>query len=228
MSLSFLYRSFLMFLFVAVPTFANPLLPDPLLPDPLSPDPFVVLVLGDSLTAGYGLEQDESFPVQLEVRLRSAGYDVNVINAGVSGDTTAGGLARIEWALADQPDIVIVALGANDALRGLDPTQSYKNLDALLTRLSTAECRIILAGMLAPRNLGPEYSARFDQIYPDLAQRFNLLFYPFFLEGVAMDPRLNQADGIHPNLTGVRVIVAGIQPLVITALDEVRVSARVK
>ncbi len=222
-----------MFLFVAVPTFANPLLPDPLLPDPLSPDPlspdpFVVLVLGDSLTAGYGLEQDESFPVQLEVRLRSAGYDVNVINAGVSGDTTAGGLARIEWALADQPDIVIVALGANDALRGLDPTQSYKNLDALLTRLSTAECRIILAGMLAPRNLGPEYSARFDQIYPDLAQRFNLLFYPFFLEGVAMDPRLNQADGIHPNLTGVRVIVAGIQPLVITALDEVRVSARVK
>ena len=217
-----------MFLFVAVPTFANPLLPDPLLPDPLSPDPFVVLVLGDSLTAGYGLEQDESFPVQLEARLRSAGYDVNVINAGVSGDTTAGGLARIEWALADQPDIVIVALGANDALRGLDPTQSYKNLDALLTRLSTAECRIILAGMLAPRNLGPEYSARFDQIYPDLAQRFNLLFYPFFLEGVAMDPRLNQADGIHPNLTGVRVIVAGIQPLVITALDEVRVSARVK
>ena len=222
-----------MFLFVAVPTFANPLLPDPLSPDPLSPDPlspdpFVVLVLGDSLTAGYGLEQDESFPVQLEARLRSAGYDVNVINAGVSGDTTAGGLARIEWALADQPDIVIVALGANDALRGLDPTQSYKNLDALLTRLSTAECRIILAGMLAPRNLGPEYSARFDQIYPDLAQRFNLLFYPFFLEGVAMDPRLNQADGIHPNLAGVRVIVAGIQPLVITALDEVRVSARVK
>jgi acyl-CoA thioesterase-1 len=153
---------------------------------------------------------------------------VNVINAGVSGDTTAGGLARIEWALADQPDIVIVALGANDALRGLDPTQVYKNLNALLTQLSKAGCRVILAGMLAPRNLGPEYYARFDQIYPDLAKRFNLLFYPFFLEGVATNPRLNQADGVHPNLAGVRVIVAGIQPLVVIALDKINVSARVK
>ena len=205
-------------MFLAVPAFANP----------VSSDPIVVLVLGDSLTTGYGLEQDESFPVQLEERLRSAGYDVNVINAGVSGDTTAGGLARIEWALADQPDIVIVALGANDALRGLDPTQVYKNLNALLTQLSTAGCRVILAGMLAPRNLGPEYYARFDQIYPDLAKRFNLLFYPFFLEGVATNPRLNQTDGVHPNLAGVRVIVAGIQPLVVIALDEIKVSARVK
>ena len=205
-------------MFLAVPALANP----------VSSDPIVVLVLGDSLTTGYGLEQDESFPVQLEERLRSAGYDVNVINAGVSGDTTAGGLARIEWALADQPDIVIVALGANDALRGLDPTQVYKNLNALLTQLSTAGCRVILAGMLAPRNLGPEYYARFDQIYPDLAKRFNLLFYPFFLEGVATNPRLNQTDGVHPNLAGVRVIVAGIQPLVVIALDEIKVSARVK
>ncbi len=205
-------------MFLAVPAFANP----------VSSDPIVVLVLGDSLTAGYGLEQDETFPVQLEERLQLAGYDVNVINAGVSGDTTAGGLARIEWALADQPDIVIVALGANDALRGLDPTQSYKNLNALLTRLATVGCRVILAGMLAPRNLGPDYYASFDQIYPDLAKRFNLLFYPFFLEGVATNPGLNQADGVHPNLAGVRVIVAGIQPLVVTALDEIKVSARTK
>jgi acyl-CoA thioesterase-1 len=190
--------------------------------------PVDILVLGDSLTAGYGLEQDESFPVQLEARLRSAGHDVNVINAGVSGDTTAGGLARIEWALADLPDIVIVELGANDALRGLDPTQVYQNLNSLLTRLSKAGCRVILTGMLAPRNLGPEYSAEFDQIYPDLAERFDLLFYPFFLAGVATKPRLNQADGVHPNLAGVRVIVAGILPLVVTALDEVMVSARVQ
>ncbi len=190
--------------------------------------PVDILVLGDSLTAGYGLEQDESFPVQLQAQLRSAEYAVNVINAGVSGDTTAGGLARIEWALADQPDIVIVELGANDALRGLAPTQVYQNLNALLTRLSKAGCRVILAGMMAPRNLGPEYYARFDQIYPDLAKRFDLLFYPFFLEGVATDPRLNQADGVHPNLAGVKVIVDGILPLVVTALDEVKVSARVQ
>lgn len=179
------------------------------------------MVLGDSLTAGYGLEQNEAFPVQLEKRLRLAGYDVNVINAGVSGDTTAGALARVEWALADQPEIVIVELGANDALRGLAPTQTYKNLEALILRLRTAGCRVILAGMHAPRNLGPEYYNKFDKIYPDLAKRYNLLFYPFFLEGVATEPKLNQEDGIHPNFAGVQLIVAGIQPFVVTALDEI-------
>lgn len=187
-------------------------------------DKINILVLGDSLTAGYGLEQAATFPVQLEDQLRMAGYDVNVINAGVSGDTTAGGLARLEWALADQPEIVIVELGANDALRGLDPEQTYVNLDRILTRLGGAGCRIILAGMLAPRNLGSGYYTKFDQIYPDLAKRHDLLFYPFFLQGVATDPSLNQDDGIHPNPDGVRQIVTGIQPLVTNALDEIQSS----
>ena len=188
--------------------------------------PVNILVLGDSLTAGYGLEQSEAFPVQLEERLRSAGYAVNVINAGVSGDTTAGGLARVEWALADRPDIVIVELGANDALRGLDPTYTYENLDALLSKLVTSGCRVILAGMRAPRNLGHDYYSKFDQIYPDLAKRHGLLLYPFFLEGVVAEKGLNQMDGIHPNLKGVQIIVSGIQPLVVQAIGETRNSDR--
>ncbi len=199
-----------MLMLAAVPAFANPSLSTKV----------TVLVLGDSLTAGYGLENGESFPVQLEKRLQAAGYDVDVVNAGVSGDTTAGGLARIEWTLVDRPEIVIVELGGNDALRGLDPTQVYANLDRILARLKTAGCRVILAGMLAPRNLGYEYSSKFDRVYPDLAKRHNVLFYPFFLEGVATDHKLNQADGVHPNAAGVLRVVAGITPLVTTALDE--------
>ena len=203
---------------VAVPAFAN-----------ASPSTQVtVLVLGDSLTAGYGLEEGESFPAQLEKRLQTAGYDVDVINAGVSGDTTAGGLARIEWTLADRPEIVIVELGGNDAMRGLDPAEVYANLDKILARLEAAECRVILAGMLAPRNLGHEYYTKFDQIYPDLAEQNDFLFYPFFLEGVATDHELNQADGVHPNAAGVRRIVSGIHSLVATALDEIKFSGRGK
>lgn len=203
---------------VAVPAFAN-----------ASPSTQVtVLVLGDSLTAGYGLEEGESFPAQLEKRLQTAGYDVDVINAGVSGDTTAGGLARIEWTLADRPEIVIVELGGNDAMRGLDPAEVYANLDKILARLEAAECRVILAGMLAPRNLGHEYYTKFDQIYPDLAEQHDVLFYPFFLEGVATDHELNQADGVHPNAAGVRRIVSGIHSLVATALDEIKFSGRGK
>jgi acyl-CoA thioesterase-1 len=210
MHLSLLNKLFLMLMLAAVPAFANPSLSTKV----------TVLVLGDSLTAGYGLENGESFPVQLEKRLQAAGYDVDVVNAGVSGDTTAGGLARIEWTLVDRPEIVIVELGGNDALRGLDPTQVYANLDRILARLKTAGCRVILAGMLAPRNLGYEYSSKFDRVYPDLAKRHSVLFYPFFLEGVATDHKLNQADGVHPNAAGVLRVVAGITPLVTTALDE--------
>jgi acyl-CoA thioesterase-1 len=210
MHLSLLNKLFLMLMLAAVPAFANPSLSTKV----------TVLVLGDSLTAGYGLENGESFPVQLEKRLQAAGYDVDVVNAGVSGDTTAGGLARIEWTLVDRPEIVIVELGGNDALRGLDPTQVYANLDRILARLKTAGCRVILAGMLAPRNLGYEYSSKFDRVYPDLAKRHSVLFYPFFLEGVATDHKLNQADGVHPNAAGVLRVVAGITPLVTTALDD--------
>lgn len=199
-----------MFIVTTAPAFANS----------AASTPVVILALGDSLTAGYGLEHGDSFPVQLEKALVSDGYDVKVVNAGVSGDTTAGGLARIEWALADRPQIAVVELGANDALRGLDPAQTYANLDQIIARLNKVGCRVILTGMLSPRNLGPDYNNRFDQIYPDLAKHYDLLFYPFFLEGVATDPALNQADGIHPNSAGVRLIVKGLQPLVSIAIDE--------
>ena len=181
----------------------------------------VILAFGDSLTAGYGLERDDSFPRQLENSLATSGYPVTVINSGVSGDTSAGGLARLEWALAGNPQIVLVELGANDALRGLDPAQTYDNLDQILVRLKKAGCRIVFAGMRAPRNLGLDYTFEFDQIYPNLADRHDLYFYPFFLEGVAADPGLNQADGIHPNAGGVRVVVKGIQPLVVKAVEEI-------
>lgn len=199
-----------MFILTATPAFANSAVSVAV----------TVLALGDSLTAGYGLEQDESFPAQLEKALLAAGYAVKVVNAGVSGDTSAGGLARIEWALADRPQIVVVELGANDALRGLDPAQTHANLDQIIARLNQAGCRVILAGMQSPRNLGPDYNNTFDQIYPNLAKRYDLLFYPFFLEGVATEPDLNQVDGIHPNSSGVRLIVKGLQPLVVLAIDE--------
>ena len=186
-----------------------------------APNSVVILALGDSLTAGYGLGRDDSFPRQLENSLASSGYPVTVINGGVSGDTSAGGLARLEWSIAGKPQIVIVELGANDALRGVDPAQTYDNLDQIIVRLKKAGCRIVFAGMRAPRNLGLDYTVEFDQIYPDLAERHDLDLYPFFLEGVAADPGLNQADGIHPNVEGVRVVVNGIQPLVVKAIEAI-------
>jgi len=178
-----------------------------------------LLVLGDSLTAGYGLAASEAFPVQLEKALQQSGYNVTVVNAGVSGDTSAGGLARLEWALADAPQVVVVELGGNDALRGLPPEVTFDNLDAILERLKAANVRVILAGMKAPRNLGEDYTAAFDQIYPELATKHDVSFYPFFLDGVALDPALNQADGIHPNATGVGVIVERMLTVVEDAIE---------
>ncbi|PLX95922.1 MAG: arylesterase [Desulfuromonas sp.] len=171
-----------------------------------------ILVLGDSLTAGYGLATEETFPAQLQQALQAAGYPVTVINAGVSGDTSAGGLSRLEWALADRPDIVILELGANDALRGLAPEQTGNNLEQIIIRLQQAGVDILLAGMLAPRNLGSEYYSKFDNLYPALAARYAIALYPFFLQGVAGEPQLNLADGLHPNARGVAVIVQNILP----------------
>ena len=181
-----------------------------------------LLVLGDSLSAGYGLKPEDSFPSQLEKAMHDAGYDVRVINAGVSGDTTAGGLSRLEWALSDKPHIVLVELGGNDALRGLPPAETYANLDAILARLKNRDISVILAGMQAPRNLGEDYTTVFDAIYPRLARKYDLPFYPFFLDGVALDPVLNQADGIHPNSAGVREIVRRILPLLETELEKIK------
>lgn len=181
-----------------------------------------LLAFGDSLTHGYGLPAGESFPEQLEDALRERGYAVEVINAGNSGDTSAAGRARLEWSLADDPDAALVELGANDGLRGLDPAATYDNLDAILTRLEDAGVPVLLAGMKAPRNMGADYAEAFDAIYPKLAAEHDVLFYPFFLEGVALDPALNQSDGIHPNAKGVREIVERILPKVIALVDSAR------
>jgi acyl-CoA thioesterase-1 len=180
----------------------------------MDPVPYRILALGDSLTAGYNLPQANAFPVRLEAALRDKGYAVQVINAGVSGDTTAGGRARLDWAMGDHPDAAIIELGANDALRGLDPTQAFDNLDAILDRLSRAKVKVLLAGMLAPRNMGADYAKAFDGIYPRLAAKWKVPLYPFFLDGVALHADLTQADGLHPTAAGVDRIVSAILPSV--------------
>lgn len=173
-----------------------------------------IVAFGDSLTAGYGLKPNEAFPVRLKARLEKDGYAVEIENAGVSGDTTSGGLARLDWAKRDHPDIVLLELGANDALRGIDPKLTRANLDAMLQRLTEAHIKVLLIGMKAPRNWGPEFDSAFDAIYPDLAKKYGVPLYPFFLDGVALDAKLNQGDGLHPNAAGVEVIVAKIAPAV--------------
>ena len=179
-----------------------------------------LLALGDSLTSGWGLAARDTFPAQLERVLRAAGRhrDVRVIGAGVAGDTSAGGRARLAWSLADRPDAAIVELGANDGLRGIDPAATYDNLDAILTELKRRGIPVLLAGMYAPPNLGREYGEAFNGIYPRLAEKHGVRLYPFFLDGVAVEPRLNQPDGIHPNEDGVAVIVERILPYVMKVL----------
>lgn len=176
--------------------------------------PIRLLVLGDSLTAGYGLETAEAFPARLEAALAERGWTVDVLDAGVSGDTTAGGRSRLAWALADRPDAAIVALGGNDGLRGLEPSSTRANLDAILTAFAERQIPVLLAGMLAPRNLGADYARAFDAVFPALAAQHEVILHPFFLEGVAMDTALNLPDGIHPNAAGVRRMVEAILPAV--------------
>jgi acyl-CoA thioesterase I len=173
-----------------------------------------LMVLGDSLTAGYGLPAEDAFTARLQAALDEGGIAAVVINAGVSGDTTAGGLARIDWALSDRPTHAIVELGANDALRGIDPKTTRRNLDAIVSRLQAEGVEIMLAGMYAPPNWGRKYEADFRSIYPDLAKKYGVGLYPFFLDGVAAQSELNQPDGIHPNEKGVEVIVERILPSV--------------
>jgi acyl-CoA thioesterase I len=174
----------------------------------------VILDFGDSLTAGYGLAAAQSFPARLEAWLRQRGSEARVVDAGVSGDTTAGGLARLDWALAEKPDLVILALGANDALRGIDPSTVRDNLDKMIGKIEASGAKVLLLGMLAPPNWGEEYKRAFDRIFPELAHAHHLPLYPFFLEDVAMKPELNQPDGIHPNERGVAVLVDRIAPVV--------------
>jgi acyl-CoA thioesterase I len=173
-----------------------------------------VLAFGDSLTAGLGLPADAAFPSRLEARLRAEGTLVHVINAGYSGDTTTDGLARLDWSLAGKPDLVILELGANDTLRGIEPSLVRANLDAMITKIQASGAKVLLMGMRAPTNWGEEYQHEFDRVYPELAQAHGVTLYPFFLEGVAMDPKLNQPDGIHPNERGVAILVDRIAPYV--------------
>ena len=176
--------------------------------------PARILALGTSLTAGFQLPQRASFTAQLETALREKGYEVSVVNAGVSGDTSAGGLARLNWLLGENYTHAIVELGGNDVLRGLEPHETRANLDALLTTLKKHDIDVLLAGMRAPPNLGPGYEKDFNGIYAELAEKHDVLLYPFFLDGVAAEPELNLKDGIHPNEKGVAVIVERMLPYV--------------
>jgi acyl-CoA thioesterase-1 len=173
-----------------------------------------IVALGDSLTAGLGLPAGQSFGDVLQKKLRAKGYDVDVANAGVSGDTAADGLARLDWAVPDETDAAIVELGANDMLRGLDPAATKKALGDILARLQARRIPTLLAGMRAAPNLGEDYQKRFDAIYPSLAEQYGAALYPFFLDGVAADPKLNQKDGMHPTKEGVETIVAKMLPAV--------------
>lgn len=176
--------------------------------------PATIIALGDSLTAGYGLGPGKGFPAQLQAALKARGHDVTVVDAGVSGDTSTGGLARLDWSLGDGADMVIVELGANDALRGIDPADTKKALTAIVRKLKEKRIKVLLAGMFAPPNMGPDYELKFNAIYPEIAAREDVALYPFFLDGVAADPNLNQADGMHPTADGVTIIVENIIPSV--------------
>jgi acyl-CoA thioesterase I len=174
----------------------------------------VIVAFGDSLTAGLGLPENEAFPAQLEKALRARGQKVKVVNAGVSGDTAADGLARLDWAMPDDASAVIIELGANDALQGLDPAATKATLEKIITQVKARRLPILLAGTEAPRNLGKEYVESFRALYQDLAARYDLVFYPFFLDGVALDDKYVLDDGLHPNAQGVARIVEGILPKV--------------
>ncbi|MBI1211459.1 MAG: arylesterase [Alphaproteobacteria bacterium] len=184
--------------------------------------PLRILALGTSLTQGYNLPPGTDFTAVLEAALKRAGFDAIVVNAGVSGDTSADGLARLDWALAEPYDAAIVEFGSNDALRGLGVAQTKANVDAVIGKLKAKGLAVLLTGMKAPRNLGKDYAAAFDAIYPALAKKHDVLFYPFFLDGVAADLKLNQADGIHPNEAGTQVIVKRMLPYVEKLIAQVK------
>jgi acyl-CoA thioesterase-1 len=181
---------------------------------PAGVDPTVIVIFGDSFTAGLGLPRKAAFPAQLEARLRADGFALRVVNSGVSGETTEGGLARLDRVLADRPDFVILELGANDALRGIQPAVVRANLNTMIKKIQVSGARLLLAGMRAPTNWGEEYRIAFDRVYPDLARTHRVLLYPFFLQGVASDRELNQPDSLHPNEQGVALLADHIAPIV--------------
>jgi acyl-CoA thioesterase-1 len=187
---------------------------------PAAADPVSIVGFGDSLMAGYRLDPGESFADKLQAALRKDGYDVTVANAGVSGDTTSDGLARLDWSVPDGTDMVILELGANDMLRGVDPALTRKNLETMIARLKARDIKVLLFGMMAAPNLGQDYQKAFDAIYPDLARKYSLPLYAFFLDGVAGQADLQLDDGMHPNAKGVDRMVSGALPLVEKALGK--------
>ena len=182
--------------------------------------PVKIAVLGDSLAAGYGVKPEQAFPMRLEAALKAQGRNVTILNQGVSGDTTAGGLDRLDWMLADKPDIVLVELGGNDVLRGLDPALTEKNLAAIIEKLQAAHVTVWLAGMMAPRNLGSDYVTAFDGLYKRLSDKYKVPLYPFIFDGVVQDPSLLQADGIHPTPKGAQIIADHLLPFATKNLDD--------
>lgn len=188
---------------------------------PAAAKPLTLVALGDSLTAGYQLPASAALPAALERRLRASGLDVRIENAGVSGDTASGGLERLDWAVGEGVSGVIVALGANDMLRGVDPERTQMALDQIIQRLKGRRINVLLVGMLAAPSLGRDYVEKFNSIYPTLAKRYGVNLYPFLLEGVAQNRQLNLADGIHPNREGVEVIAKALEPAVIRFVEQI-------
>lgn len=178
----------------------------------------VIAVLGDSLTAGFGVAADEAFPARLQARLQREGYDYRVVNAGVSGDTTAGGLRRVNWVLRAKPDVVVVALGANDGLRGQPPAAMRSNLEAIIARLRASGAQILLAGMRMPPNYGAEYTGQFAAVFPEVARRTGVALMPFLLDGVAAEPRFLQPDGLHPSAAGHQIMADRLWPYLLPLL----------
>lgn len=188
---------------------------------PVLADPIRIVALGDSLTAGYDLPQPDSFPAQLQAALKAKGYDVEIANAGVSGDTSSDGLARLSWSVPDGTDAVLLELGGNDALRGIPPERTRSNLDKIISRLKKRNIKVLLIGILAPPNMGEAYASKFDPIFRDLAKKYDVVFYPFLLDGVATHAKLQLSDGIHPNPKGVSVIVQRVLPYAERLIKEV-------
>lgn len=187
-------------------------------------DTIKLVALGDSLTAGYGLPEKQSFTSQLQTYLVTQKLDIQVINAGVSGDTSAGGFSRLDWTLSGGADFVLLELGANDALRGLEPADTRANLAAIIEKLQQQNIPVLLTGMKAPPNLGADYMAEYDALFPELATKYKIAYYPFFLDGVAAEPSLNQNDGIHPNEKGVKIIINKLGPVIKSWIAEQRQS----
>ncbi len=188
---------------------------------PAAAKPVTLVALGDSLTAGYQLPASAALPAALERRLRASGLDVRIENAGVSGDTASGGLDRLDWAVGEGVGGVIVALGANDMLRGIDPARTQQALDGIIRQLKAKRIDVLLVGMVATPSLGRDYVEKFNKIYPTLAERYNVPLYPFLLEGVAQNRQLNLADGIHPNRAGVEVIAKALEPAVARFVEQI-------